>query len=73
MTTNLNKLFGKITEKEFTKTQFVAQLGMDYSTFCRKTDRNGETFTIGEAHRICDLLSLTPAEAADIFLSEDSQ
>lgn len=73
MTTNMNKLFGKIAEQGYTKTKFVAELGMDYSTFCRKTDRNGESFTIGEAHRICDLLSLSPTDATDIFLSQDSQ
>ena len=67
---NINKLKGKIVEKELTIEKLAESIGLDRSTLYRKINNNGETITIKEANLICRELGLTVTEATDIFFSE---
>lgn len=64
---NVNKLRGKIVENGLNVSALAKQLGMDRSTLYRKINNDGDTLTIKEANRICELLDLKPDEAMAIF------
>ncbi len=72
MQVNVNKLRGKITERGMTQGSLARELSMVPSTFSRKMSSNALTFSIGEMHRISEILQLSPAEAEEIFLAESS-
>ena len=63
---NSNKLKAKIIEKGFTVTGFPEAIDMDYSAFNRRMN-NMEKFSIGEARKIKEVLTLTDEEASSIF------
>lgn len=67
---NVNKLKGKIVEKELTIEKLAEKIGLDRSTLYRKINNNGETFTIREANMICTELGLSGKEATEIFFSQ---
>lgn len=67
---NVNKLKGKIVEKELTIEKLAERIGVDRSTLYRKIDSNGDGITIREADLICKELELTGKEASDIFFSQ---
>ncbi|TAH62235.1 MAG: XRE family transcriptional regulator [Gottschalkiaceae bacterium] len=67
---NVNKLKGKIVEKELTIEKLAERIGLDRSTLYRKISNDGETFTIREANLICNELGLTGKEATAIFFSQ---
>lgn len=69
---NTNKLKGKIAECGLTNETFAKAIGIDNSTFFRKMKSKGLAFSIGQMHRMADILSLSPQEASDIFLSQNS-
>lgn len=73
MQTNINKLRGKIAEVGITNEAVAAALSVDYSTFYRKMKDDGLSFTVGQMHKLVDVLSLTADEAMAIFLSNSSQ
>ena len=73
MRVNKAKLKGKMAENEITQGEFCKMLGMTPSTFWRKAKSGYLMFTVGEIHKMADILHLTGAEAADIFLSDNSQ
>ena len=64
----LNKLKAKIVELGMNVETLADKIGMERSTLYRKLN-NFEKITIGEAIRMKDALSMTDAEATDIFLS----
>ena len=64
----LNKLKAKIVELGINVESLADRIGMERSTLYRKLN-NFEKITIGEAIRMKDALSMTDAEATDIFLS----
>lgn len=64
----LNKLKAKIVELGLNVESLADKIGMERSTLYRKLN-NFEKITIGEAVRMKDALSMTDAEATDIFLS----
>lgn len=66
---NVNKLKGKIVERGLNITKLAEAIGMDRSTFYRKMQNDGETFTIREVNNIVKALNLTPNEAMDIFFT----
>ena len=68
---NINKLKGKIVEKELTIEKLAKRIGIDRSTLYRRLDNNGETFTIREVNLICNELELTGREATEIFFSSN--
>lgn len=70
MKTNMQKLRGKIVESGFTQEAIADTIGMNRSTFYRKMKSEGTSFTIGEVHKIVQIIQLSPQEAVDIFLSQ---
>ena len=69
MNTNMKLLRAKITERGMTQEKLSAQIGMDSSTFSRKMKALGLAFSVGEMHKIADVLSLSCEEAKQIFLA----
>ena len=68
MTTNMDKLRGKMAEKKIGKEELAAKIGVDASTFYRKMKDDGVKFTIGQMHKIVEVLDLSREDAATIFL-----
>lgn len=66
---NVNKLKGRIIEKGFNIETLADAIGMDRSTFYRRLNNHGETFSIREANLICDRLGLNSDEAMSIFFT----
>lgn len=72
MVIDKQKLRGKMVEKNVSAIKLSKAMGIDKSTFYRKI-KGGETFEIGEVHRMCDELALSKDEAISIFLPKYSQ
>lgn len=70
MHTNIQKLRGKLKENKETQEAVAKALGMHPSTFSAKMQGDGLKFSIGDAHKIADIVPLTPKEAIEIFLAE---
>ena len=68
MDTSMNRLRGKIRERGLTQQQVSEKIGIDPSTFYRKLASGGLAFTVGEMHKLADVLQLTPEESTQIFL-----
>jgi DNA-binding Xre family transcriptional regulator len=68
---DINKLNGKIAEKSTTKEALANEIGIDRTTFLRRLKQN--RLQVGDAHKICEVLSLSKSEAVDIFLATQSQ
>lgn len=67
---NMNKLKGKMVEKDVTTEMLAEKLGMSRSTLYRKLSNNGDTLFVKEANIIVDALGLTSEEAMSIFFSQ---
>lgn len=72
MTVNIQGLEHCIKQSNIGKRQLAAEIGMDQATFYRKMRSDGEKFTIGEMHKMVDVLNMTKEHAANIFLFENS-
>lgn len=68
MKTNVSKLKGKIVEVNTTQEAIADLIGIDRTTFYRKMKSDGKSFTIGEVHKLVQVIPLTPQEAIEIFL-----
>lgn len=66
---NVMKLKGKIVENGMTVGRLADKIGIDRSTFYRRLENKGESFTIRETIKICDALNLTRDEAVGIFFT----
>ncbi len=64
---DVNKLNGKIAERNTTKEALADAIGINRSTFYRRLKTS--TLTIRDIHGICKELSLTATEAVEIFLA----
>lgn len=73
MSTNMDVLRGKMTERRVTHEEMAKLIGVDASTFYRKMKSEGTSFTVGQIHKIVEVLRLTPDEATSIFLRKNSQ
>ena len=69
MKADIYKLRGKIVERGMTQGELSVALHMSQSTFYRKMKTEGRSFSIGEVHRIVEILGLTQEEASEIFLN----
>lgn len=69
MKVNTNKLRGAIATAGYTQEQLSEAINVDKSTFSRKMKSEALSFSIGEMHRIVDVLGLSKAEASEIFLA----
>ncbi|SCJ86914.1 Helix-turn-helix domain of resolvase [uncultured Eubacterium sp.] len=67
---NVNKLKGKIVECGMNIEQIAKETGINKSTFYRKMNDKGDSFTISEADMIAKALQLTGREVNDIFFSQ---
>ena len=65
---DVQKLKGKIIEKGKSIEGVSTELGINPATFYRKLKNN--SFEIGEADKLVDILSLTGEEASAIFFSQ---
>ena len=68
MKTNMDKLRGRMAEKKIGKEELAERIGMDASTFYRKMRGDGEKFTVGQMHKIVEVLGLSREDAITIFL-----
>lgn len=66
---NINKLKGAIVEHGMNIDKLADKIGMDKSTFYRRIQANGDTFTLKEATDIVATLGLTPDEGMRIFFA----
>jgi predicted DNA-binding transcriptional regulator AlpA len=66
---DVQALKAKILSCGYNIVEFSDKVGIDRSTFYRRLDKDGNNFTIEEALRIKEVLSLTDSEAYSIFLS----
>lgn len=73
MQVNVNMLRESIAEKGMTQEAVAKAIGVDNSTFIRKMKSDGLSFSVGQMHKIVDVLSISKTRATDIFLSENSQ
>lgn len=64
---NVQALKRKILDCGYNIVEFSDKVSIDRSTFYRRLEKDGNSFTIEEALRIKDVLSLTDAEAYSIF------
>lgn len=64
---NAELLKAKIKEHGKTVGAVATDINVDESTFYRKLQKNGETFTVAQAAAIKDALGLSAHEAFDIF------
>lgn len=67
---NIDKLRGKIVENKMSIEELSNLIGVHPSTFYRKMDKEGISFTIGEAKAISLALKLTTSEVNDIFFND---
>jgi len=68
MCTNMDMLRGKMAELKLSPEDMAQAIGVDPSTFYRKIKAEGISFTVGQMHKIVDVLHLSREEAASIFL-----
>lgn len=64
---NKDKLRGKIVENRMNLEDFSRVIGMNPATFYRKLQGDGQNFTVGQMHKIVDVLHLSNEEAMAIF------
>lgn len=69
MVVNIQRLRGKIIEKENTQESVADAMGMNRTTFYRKMKNGGNGFTIGDIHNMIMCIPLTKEEAIDIFFN----
>lgn len=65
---NKGRLDAKIRERNLTISEIAHELGINPSTYYRKVNADGETFTVAEIKRLAQFLQIPSAEAQEIFL-----
>lgn len=65
---NITLLRSKIMERKTNVSEVASKMGIDKATLYRRL-ADGETFTIGEAGKIAEILRLSHDEAVAIFFS----
>lgn len=73
MQVNVSALKKSISEKGMTQESVAKAIGVDASTFIRKMKSEGLSFSIGQMHKLVDVLSISKDQATAIFFSENSQ
>ncbi len=67
MIINVQRLKGKIVERNHTQEAVAEAMGMNRSTFYRKMKNGGNGFTVGDIHKMIECVPLTKEEVMDIF------
>ncbi|MCI9357783.1 MAG: XRE family transcriptional regulator [Lachnospiraceae bacterium] len=70
MVVNVQRLKGKIVERETTQECVADAMGMNRTTFYRKMKNGGNGFTVGDIHKMIMYIPLTKDEAVDIFFTD---
>lgn len=65
---NIKMLEDKMKEKNISIAEMSRQLDIDESTWYRKR-KNFQSFSIGEAEKICQILELSSEETTSIFFA----
>jgi len=73
MRVDINRLKGSIAARGMTQEAVAKAIGIDNSTFIRKMKCEGVAFSVGQMHKLVDVLAISPEEAAAIFLANNSQ
>ena len=73
MSTDMGKLRARMADMKLSPEDVAREIGVNPSTFYRKIKSDGINFTVGQMHKIVDVLKLTREEAASIFLWHNSQ
>lgn len=68
LSTNMDILRRKMADLKMSPEDMAREIGVDPSTFYRKIKTEGVNFTVGQMHKIVEILHLTKEEAASIFL-----
>ena len=68
MSTDMRKLRDKMAEMKMSPEDMARKIGVDPSTFYRKIKDDGINFTVGQMHKIVEILQLSKEDAASIFL-----
>jgi hypothetical protein len=53
-----------------TKETVAKEIGIDYSTFTRKMNCDALAFSVGQMHKLVDVLSLSKDQASQIFFAQ---
>ena len=59
----------RIAARGKTKEAVANEIGVDYSTFARKMKCDGLAFSIGQMHKIVEILDLSAEDASRIFFA----
>ena len=69
---NIHKLKAKIKEKNMTQEELAKRIGIDSSTLSKRmNDLQGNNFTIEEATKMIEILSISGDEVTQIFFNNN--
>lgn len=68
MSVNMDMLRERMNELNVSNEDMARRIGINVSTFYRKINTGGVSFTVGQVHKIVESLNLTKEEALSIFL-----
>lgn len=66
---NTEMLNKRIAMSGKTKETVAKEIGIDYSTFARKMNCKALAFSVGQMHRMTEVLNLSTTEACEIFFA----
>ena len=64
---NVTRLREAMKQKSISPESAAKEIGMDVSTFYRRLERQGSTFTVEEVEKLSALLGLNPWTLQEIF------
>lgn len=70
MRVDIDLLKKSIAASGKTKETVAKELGIDYSTFSRKMNSDALAFSIGQMHKMVDVLDLSADQAKSIFFAQ---
>ena len=70
MRVNVELLKRSIAASGKTKEAVAREIGIDYSTFSRKMNSEGLSFSVGQMHKIVDVLGISDETASAIFFAQ---
>lgn len=72
MTVDTKRLKGCMAAQGMTQEAVAKAIGVDNSTFIRKMKCEGLAFSVGQMHKIVEVLHIGREDAAAIFLAQNS-
>lgn len=70
MHVNVELLKRSIAASGKTKEAVAKEMGIDYSTFSRKMNSQGLAFSVGQMHKMVDVLGISDQTASEIFFAQ---